>query len=67
MKNLILETIIYEVLKKEPKISSNELLTKTKVIYNHEAGEDFKLQEYNEVMSKLGRYRYIQKYNPCRE
>jgi len=62
MKNIVIETIIYELLKEERKISPKDLLNKTTVIYNNTVGGNLNIDEYNKIVSGLKVYRYLQRY-----
>jgi hypothetical protein len=67
MKDLVLETIIYELLKEEPKISPKELLNKTEIVYNNTADENFDVSKYNKVVSRLKIAVFVQNYNSHRQ
>jgi len=64
MKNIVIETIVYELLKEEHKISPENLLSKTTSIYNNTVGGTLNIDEYNEIVSGLKVYRYLQRYRP---
>jgi len=67
MKNIVIETIVYELLKEEHKISPENLLSKTTVIYNNTVGGTLNIDEYNKIVSGLKVYRYLQRYKTIQE